>query len=256
MQSFRSAIYQLNKEKVHVSLHTNTQQLLHEISVAKHSFAKAPSSFLFILDKKQYEYFYLDGNVENILAGNHFSNDGSLIPLHLNNDDEKILLEKIFPAIELLCREIRYEKDILTFAFNFRVLSKAGAERIFIQNISFINNFSKGAPLHFVGTFTDVTHFKNDNKIIFVAEKNNADNNNNELITRDVFSPDQNTVHLTKREIEVLKCINDGHSSKQIAVKLFASLNTINNHRKNILKKTRTKNTSELISFALKQGLL
>ncbi|MDH7461868.1 LuxR C-terminal-related transcriptional regulator [Chitinophagaceae bacterium 26-R-25] len=256
MQSFRSAFYQLNEEKVHVDLHTNAQQLLQEIDVANNSFAMATSSFLFILDKNQFEYFYVDGNAKNVLAGNHFSESNPMIELHLNTDDEKVLLEKIFPTIDFLCRKNHCEKDKLTFSFNFRVSSKLGTERIFIQNISFLNNFSKESPLHFVGTFTDITHFKNDNKIIFVAEKNGADNNSCELITRDVFSPDQNTVHLTKREIEVLKCINDGLSSKQIADKLFASLNTINNHRKNILKKTHTKNTSELISFALKQGLL
>lgn len=256
MLSFRSAFYQLNEEKVRVNLHTNTQQLLQEIGVANNSFAKAPSSFLFILDKNQYEYFYLDGNAKNVLSGNHVSENNSMISLHPNTDDEKILAEKIFPEIEALCKKYGIENNELTFSFNFRVASKSGAERIFMQKIFFVNNCCKETPLHFVGTFTDITHFKNDNKIIFVAEKNSADNNNLELITRDVFLPDQSTVHLTKREIEVLKCINDGHSSKQIADKLFASLNTINNHRKNILKKTRTKNTSELISFALKQGLL
>jgi DNA-binding CsgD family transcriptional regulator len=256
MLSFQSASYQRSEEKVHNSLHTNTQQLLQEMSVTNNAFAKSLSSFLFILDKNQYEYFYLDGNAKNALLSNHFSESDSPFALHLNNDDEKVLLQKIFPAIELLCRKNSYEKEKLTFSFNFRVCSKSGGERVFIQNISFLNSFSKEAPLHFTGTFTDITHFKNDNKVIFVAEKNNTDGNIYELITRDVFLPDNNTVHLTKREIEVLKCINDGLSSKQIADKLFASLNTINNHRKNILKKTHSKNTSELISFALKQGLL
>ncbi|MDI3319936.1 response regulator transcription factor [Pinibacter soli] len=256
MLSFRSTFYQRSEDKLQGNLHINTQQLLQEMSIANNAFAKTSSSFLFILDKNQHEYFYLDGNAKNILLSNYFSENNLPAALRWNNDDEKILLEKIFPAIELLCRENCFESDRLTFSFNFRVFSNEGTERIFIQIISFINSFSKEAPLHFVGTFTDITHFKNDNKIIFVAEKNNADSNDCELITRDVFSPDKNPVHLTKREIEVLKCINVGLSSKQIADKLFASLNTINNHRKNILKKTHTKNTSELISFALKQGLL
>jgi DNA-binding CsgD family transcriptional regulator len=256
MLSIRSTFYQRDEEKMRGNLQTNTQQLLQEMSGVNNAFAKASSSFLFILDKNQYEYFYLDGNAKNVLLSTHVSEYDSLNTLWRNSDDEKVLLQKIFPAIELLCRESRFEKEKLTFSFNFRVFSKSGAERILIQTISFINNFSKETPLHFVGMFTDVTHFKNDNKIIFVAEKNVDDHNVCELITRDVFSPDQNTMHLTKREIEVLKCINEGHSSKQIADKLFASLNTINNHRKNILKKTHTKNTSELISFALKQGLL
>lgn len=256
MQSSRSTFNQRNEDSVQDNLHTNALQLMQEMNVANDSFAKTPSSFLFILDKNQYDYFYLDGNAKNILLGNHLFDNTSQLALRWNPDDEKILFEKIFPAIELLCRENTCGKDKLSFSFNFRVVSKSGTERTFVQCISFINSFSKEAPLHFIGSFADITHFKNDNKIIFIAEKSSVDGNVCDLITRDVFSADKNIVHLTKREVEVLKCINDGLSSKQIADKLFASFNTINNHRKNILKKTHTKNTSELISFALKQGLL
>jgi len=43
----------------------------------------------------------------------------------------------------------------------------------------------------------------------------------------------------------------DGLSSKQIAGKLRISQNTVMNHRKNIMKKTNTKNAAELIKHAI-----
>jgi DNA-binding NarL/FixJ family response regulator len=52
---------------------------------------------------------------------------------------------------------------------------------------------------------------------------------------------------LSDREIEILKLILEGHKSEYIAKQLFISLNTVNTHRRNILKKTAAKSTFDLI---------
>jgi DNA-binding CsgD family transcriptional regulator len=45
-------------------------------------------------------------------------------------------------------------------------------------------------------------------------------------------------------------------SSKQIAAEMSISMNTVSNHRKNMLAKTESKTSSELIKYALKHGLV
>jgi DNA-binding CsgD family transcriptional regulator len=52
---------------------------------------------------------------------------------------------------------------------------------------------------------------------------------------------------LTTRELEILTLIADGASSKDIAAKLFLSVNTVDNHRRNMLKKSGAVDTSSLI---------
>lgn len=52
---------------------------------------------------------------------------------------------------------------------------------------------------------------------------------------------------LSARELEILKLIYDGASSKEIADQLFLSVNTVDNHRRNMLKKTGAIDTSALI---------
>ena len=52
---------------------------------------------------------------------------------------------------------------------------------------------------------------------------------------------------LTKREKEVLKCIGEGFSSKQISDKLFISNSTVETHRRHLLEKLKVKNSAELI---------
>lgn len=61
---------------------------------------------------------------------------------------------------------------------------------------------------------------------------------------------------LTKREIEVLRFMATGKSSKTIAKELFISNNTIEAHRKNILKKMDAKNMVEAISTAFREGII
>lgn len=59
---------------------------------------------------------------------------------------------------------------------------------------------------------------------------------------------------LTKREMEVLRLIVEGKSSKEIANLLFISIRTVQNHRANIMGKLRTKKTADLIRYAIQKG--
>lgn len=52
---------------------------------------------------------------------------------------------------------------------------------------------------------------------------------------------------LSNREMDVLDLITEGKKSKEIAKDLFISKTTVNTHRRNILKKTNSKSTSELL---------
>lgn len=61
---------------------------------------------------------------------------------------------------------------------------------------------------------------------------------------------------LSVREIEVLNLLSIGMSSKQIAYELNISIKTVDNHRQNMLHKTSSKSSGELISFAIKTGYL
>jgi hypothetical protein len=60
----------------------------------------------------------------------------------------------------------------------------------------------------------------------------------------------------TKREFEIIKLIETGMSSEQIANKLFVSTYTVNTHRANILKKSGKAHVSELIYDLMEQGVL
>jgi len=61
---------------------------------------------------------------------------------------------------------------------------------------------------------------------------------------------------LTHKEKEVLKWMEKGLSSKQIAAEFGLSSRTIETHRLNIMKKLGTSNSAETIAVAIKHNLL
>lgn len=64
------------------------------------------------------------------------------------------------------------------------------------------------------------------------------------------------TIRFTKRELQILELIAEGMTNKEIADQIFLSKRTVETHRKNLIEKTKSKNTSVLIRYAINNGLL
>ena len=63
-------------------------------------------------------------------------------------------------------------------------------------------------------------------------------------------------VKLTKTEMEVLRDIALGLTTKEIAEKRFSSFHTVNTHRKNIFRKLNVNNVHEATKYALRAGMV
>jgi DNA-binding NarL/FixJ family response regulator len=61
---------------------------------------------------------------------------------------------------------------------------------------------------------------------------------------------------LTKREVEIIRMICSGFTTKGIGEKLFVSVFTINAHRRNISRKLNINTPVGLLNFARQQGLV
>lgn len=63
-------------------------------------------------------------------------------------------------------------------------------------------------------------------------------------------------VKLTPTELEILKDIALGMTTREIAEKRFSSFHTVNTHRKNIFRKLKVNNVHEATKYALRAGLV
>jgi DNA-binding NarL/FixJ family response regulator len=61
---------------------------------------------------------------------------------------------------------------------------------------------------------------------------------------------------LTARERQILSLVATGLSNKEIATRLGVSLKTVDNHRTNLMRKLDVHSIAELLSYALREGLL
>ena len=77
-------------------------------------------------------------------------------------------------------------------------------------------------------------------------------------LEKDVVSPSDVGRHsgLTRRELQVVRLVADGHSNSEIAEILSISVNTVMRHMTNIFAKTNTTNRVEAALFAARNGLL
>ncbi|MBQ9230438.1 MAG: response regulator transcription factor [Prevotella sp.] len=75
------------------------------------------------------------------------------------------------------------------------------------------------------------------------------------LLAPQVVSSEED-VKLTPTEMEILKDIALGQTTREIAERRFSSFHTVNTHRKNIFRKLGVNNVHEATKYALRAGLV
>ena len=83
-------------------------------------------------------------------------------------------------------------------------------------------------------------------KILASFSQNNKNDDLSELLP---------PIYLTNRELVIIKLIALEYSGKMISEKLFISTNTVETHRKNLIKKLNVKSSIGLVKYAIKNNL-
>ena len=78
----------------------------------------------------------------------------------------------------------------------------------------------------------------------------------NEMLKSSDRKRSSEEAHLTLREVEIIKLIEKEYSNKKIADTLFLSERTVETHRKNIFRKTKTSSLIGLIKYAYEHKLI
>jgi len=129
-----------------------------------------------------------------------------------------------------------------------------------LQRCSYIPGPATAELVGIAGVVFDITHYKTEASIVHTIERvtTNKYGTVNELVFKKVHPvyEVEEKQFLSKRELEILRCVSEGLSSKQIAHKMRLSINTVNNHRRNMLAKIGCRTSSELIKYAIKHGLV
>ena len=103
---------------------------------------------------------------------------------------------------------------------------------------------------------------KNTGKPELLAALNKLSNGQHffgEEVTKELmksFTSDEEGSHLTNREIEIIRLIENEYNNKKIADLLFISERTVETHRKNIFRKTGTQSIVGLLKYAYEHRII
>ena len=131
-------------------------------------------------------------------------------------------------------------------------LEKGGAIKRCI--VYYETTYNKSGALANLSTiyFKDITHFYKSNDYWMYFQNYTEDKVYDRLYS---INGMQNNI-ITSREMDVLKLVADGKSTKEVAKILYISPETVSQHRKNMIKRTNTKDTSGLIYICKICGLI
>lgn len=99
---------------------------------------------------------------------------------------------------------------------------------------------------------TNISHLKKEVKPVLSFIGLEGEPSYYNVDVKDVFKPGKG--FFTKREKDILRALAQGMNSIQISDMLHISKHTVDSHRKNMLRKTEAKSTSEILGIAFNNG--
>ncbi len=208
-------------------------------------------SFFIVINTSRKRYEFISQNFYTIL-GHDISLMKSIGPKYFlslfHPNDLPIWLNISKELMDFTSKQIELEKrKKLLFTYNFRIKNSKGEYQNILAHLTPIELDSSGTPVLAISHYTIVDEGVNNSIIgaIKVLNKNNV----YETIFYKNYSQEALSNKLSKREIDIIQELALDKSSKEIADRLCISPHTVDQHRRNILKKLSFKSTRELIQY-------
>lgn len=215
--------------------------------------------YYFILNFFDYQIEYTSSGVKEILgcAPEAFTLESLMSRMH--PDDVAQIPFKERAAVEFLYQRISKEKiPFYKSSYTFRVIDKNdGWKNIMHQSIT-LQVTTEGLIQRVLCVHTDVSFLTMlpDRRISFIGIKGEPSFYALSTNPESILEPADDGLVISNRERDIVLLLAEGLSSKQIADRLFISKNTVDTHRRNLIRRTGVGNTMELAIKLVKEGKL
>lgn len=206
-------------------------------------------------------YEYISDGIKSHLGYDveGFSNEEltNFIVSIIHSDHSEFLLNVILPAVFKYFKEHSTPATGTDFRYTccLKVKDIQNEYYWYLIDTAIIEADKNGFPLRTLITCTNINQFKKDDYIYYNIVKKNS-NGLYEVVLDGTGNCKGLEHKLTSREVQIINLISQGLTNKQIAYRLVISINTVQTHRKSIIKKTKCRGTAELVNFAFSRGLL
>ena len=168
--------------------------------------------------------------------------------IHLKEQATDDFLFKTIPQDEI---------PLYKVAYLIRLKHSKGKYKTILHQAKAISVSDAGKILQVIVVHTDISYLNPpfDHKISFISSKRPSYFSIIPDTTLEQLKFSLKNI-LSVREKEIIKKVAEGKSLNEIADQLFLSPHTVNTHKKNILRKSHCKNTTELIARCIREGII
>ena len=136
--------------------------------------------------------------------------------------------------------------------YDYQLKKADGTYLRILQQVIAIETGIAGEVIRSLGIHTDITHLKKEGKPTLSFIGLEGEPSYIDVQVKKLFSPTEEV--FSNREKEILVHLISGKTSSEIAKLLYISKNTVDTHRRNMIKKSGGKKTGELIANAVNFG--
>ena len=217
------------------------------------------ASFFYIVEPTTRTYHFLGKQQESIsgIDNNTFINQGVQAFLErVHPDETAILVNEVYLDLYAWFKEIKNQINFsdIFFQYNYRFLNRNGLYINLIEYVYFLEVDDNDHPSLLLGNV--MTSNTIQSRPIKAAMKAFRPNEVVETLFSKTYGKEISCYELTKRELDILRNLATGKTSKQIGTQLFISPHTVDTHRRNLLKKLSCSSVVELAQIAFRNGLL
>ena len=217
------------------------------------------STFFCITNTQDLKFEYVSKNIEACLGINKTvleSNGMRYLWSLMHPDDIDKWLQALDGLMRFTLSEIASEdRKLMSYTWNYRLKNHKGNYVNVIQNTTPLELDADNKPIIGLAHYT-VLDAELSLEVGASAKKLN-NKNEYETVYFNTYSQKLLTDGLSNRERDIIRLLVLNKTSKEIADKLNISPNTVDTHRRNILKKLNISSTGELIGMLkMNQNLL
>ena len=248
LDAIKSGFIQEESIKQHIEQQATIDELLPE-----------SASFFYVVETPAHKYHFMGKQQVNVSG---YSNEEFIergVELFLQNvhlEEVEIVLNQIYPAYTtLIVNSSAEDRKKIQFQYHYRFRRKDGEHVNLMEQLYLLEVDQVGLPALVLGNV--ITLGSNDVLPIRASAKLITDSGFSETIFSKTYQSISNDISkVTDRELDILRNLATGKTSKQIGDELYISPHTVDTHRRNLLKKLDCRSVVELAQIAYKNGLL
>ncbi|WP_324720408.1 LuxR C-terminal-related transcriptional regulator [Salinimicrobium sp. HB62] len=208
--------------------------------------------YYYVVDTRNINLLHVSKGIRNVLGVPSSSFSLELLD-DLIHPEDLAAIEKI---IEFYSNTQEFELSNYKVSYLIRLKNFEGKYRTILNQSKILGDTIEPEQKKIINIHTDISHLKIEQDFQISFTCSNRPSYHFDLIKKKPIITEKATRNLSERERQVIKLTAEGKKAEEIARLLYISANTVNSHKRNIIKKHESKNMSQLIADLLRQGII